>query len=140
MSSKQIDTLLDLWAMTLIKHNDAPPFANHKDMFAAIDVTPLGNVPWQSFTMSYSGIKPQDNVPPWMTAQYNVWYRDPLELVRNMLTNPNFDGEIEFSPYHDYTTDNKRYWKNLMSGDWAWNQAVSVSKSEFKLQCAENHI
>jgi hypothetical protein len=75
-----------------------------------------------------------------MTAQYNVWYRDPLELVRNMLTNPDFDGEIEFSPHHDYTTDNKRYWKNLMSGDWAWNQAVSVFKSEFKLQCAENHI
>lgn len=140
MSSKQIDTLLDLWAATLIKHNDAPPFANHKDMFAAIDATPLGDVPWQSFAMSYSGIKPQDNVPPWMTTQYDVWYRDPLELVRNMLANPAFDGEIEFSPYRDYTTDNKRYWKNLLSGDWAWNQVVSVFKSEFKLQRAENHI
>ncbi|KAG1903540.1 uncharacterized protein F5891DRAFT_977657 [Suillus fuscotomentosus] len=130
MSAKQIDMLLDLWAATLIKHNNAPPFANHKDMFATIDATLLGDIPWQSFAMSYNGIKPQDNVPPWMTAQYNVWYRDPLELVRNMLANPDFNGEIEFSPYRDYTTDNKRYWKNLMSGDWAWNQVDLIAQNQ----------
>ncbi|KAG2050603.1 hypothetical protein BDR06DRAFT_983915 [Suillus hirtellus] len=67
-------------------------------MFATIGVTLLGNIPWQSFAMSYNGIKPQDNVP-----------LDPLELVRNMLANPDFDGEIEFLPYCD----------------WAWNQAAS---------------
>lgn len=42
-----------------------------------------------------------------------------------MLANPDFDGEMEFTPYRDYTADDKRYWKNFMSGDWAWNQAVS---------------
>ncbi|KAG2101879.1 uncharacterized protein F5147DRAFT_746938 [Suillus discolor] len=59
MSTKQIDTLLDLWAATLIRHNDAPPFANHKDMYAAIDATPLGDVPWKSSMMCYNGIKLQ---------------------------------------------------------------------------------
>ncbi|KAG1763021.1 hypothetical protein EDD22DRAFT_979524 [Suillus occidentalis] len=80
--------------------------------------------------MSYSGIKPQDNVLLWMTAPYNVWYRDPLELVHNMLANPKFNGEIEFSPYRDYTTDNKWYWKNLLSGDWAWNQADLIAQNQ----------
>ncbi|KAG1884782.1 hypothetical protein F4604DRAFT_1878701 [Suillus subluteus] len=129
MSAKQIDTLLNLWAMTLIKHNDAPPFTNHQDMYAAIDATPLGDVPWKSFTMSYDDIKPQDNIPLWMTTQYNMWFRDPLELVCNMLANPGFDGEIEFSPYCDYTTYNKQYWKNLMSGDWAWQQADLIAQN-----------
>lgn len=59
-----------------------------------------------------------------MDATYDVWYRDPLQIVRNMLANPDFNGEMEFAPYRDYTADNKRYWKNFMSGDWAWNQAV----------------
>lgn len=124
MSAKQIDTLLDLWAASLIKHNDAPPFSNHKEMYATIDATPLGDVPWKSFSMCYNGLKPQQDLPPWMAATYDVWYRDPLQIVRNMLANPDFDGEMEFTPYRDYTSDDKRYWKNLMSGDWAWNQAV----------------
>ncbi|KAG1867189.1 hypothetical protein DFJ58DRAFT_714439 [Suillus subalutaceus] len=127
MSTKQIDTLLDLWAATLIRHDDAPPFANHKDMHAAINATPVGDVPWKSFMMCYNGIKPQDNIPPWMTTKYDVWCRDPLELVCNMLANPDFDGEIEVSPYCDYTTDNKQYW--IMSGDWAWKQADLIAQN-----------
>ena len=33
MSMRNIDTLLDLWAATLLKHDDTPPFANHADLF-----------------------------------------------------------------------------------------------------------
>ncbi|KAG2339206.1 hypothetical protein BDR05DRAFT_977829 [Suillus weaverae] len=133
MSAKQIDTLLDLWAATLIKHNDAPPFANHKDMYASIDATPLGDTPWKSFTTCYNGVRPEQDVPPWMDGQYDVWYRDPLQMVRSMLANSDFDGGIEFSPYRDYTAEDKRYWKNFMSADWAWNQADVIAQNE------ENH-
>ncbi|KAG1868059.1 hypothetical protein C8R48DRAFT_671547 [Suillus tomentosus] len=133
MSAKQIDTLLNLWAATLIKHNDTPPFANHRDMYATIDATPLSDTPWKSFTMSYNGVRPEQDVPPWMDGQYDVWYRDPLQMVRSMLANSDFDGGIEFSPYHDYTTEDKRYWKNFMSADWAWNQADVIAQNE------ENH-
>ncbi|KAG2106772.1 uncharacterized protein F5147DRAFT_746201 [Suillus discolor] len=133
MSAKQIDTLLDLWVATLIKHNDAPPFANHKDMYATIDATPLGDTPWKSFTMCYNGVRPEQDIPPWMDGKYDVWYRDPLQMVRSMLANSELDGGIEFSPYRDYTTENKRYWKNFMSADWAWNQADVIAQNE------ENH-
>ncbi|KAG2154319.1 uncharacterized protein EDB93DRAFT_1239624 [Suillus bovinus] len=98
MSAKQINTLLDLWAATLIKHN-------------TIDATPLGDVPWKMFS-------------------YDVWYRDPLQIVHNMLVNPAFDRGIKYSLYHDYTSNNKQYWKYLMSGDWAWNQADLIAKNQ----------
>lgn len=140
MSAKQIDTLLDLWAATLLKHDDAPPFVNHKDMYATIDATPLGDIPWKSVSMRYNGIKPQQHVPPWMDATYDVWYRDPLRIVRDMLANPVFDGETEFAPYRDYMTDDKRYWKNFMSGDWAWNQAVRILNSLPQLEYADDYI
>ena len=52
MSARNIDTLLDLWAATLFKH-DTPPFANHGDLFDMIDSTPLGDVPWQTFSINY---------------------------------------------------------------------------------------
>ncbi|KAG2367402.1 hypothetical protein BDR07DRAFT_1448953 [Suillus spraguei] len=133
MSARQIDTLLDLWAATLIKHNDPPPFENHRDMYATIDATPLGDTPWKSFTLCYNRAKPEQDVPPWMDGQYDVWYRDPLEMTRGILANCDFDGGIEYSPYRDYTTEDKRYWKNFMSGDWAWNQADVIAQNE------ENH-
>ncbi|KAG1894397.1 uncharacterized protein F5891DRAFT_931937, partial [Suillus fuscotomentosus] len=133
MSAKQIDTLLDLWAVTLIKHNNAPQFANHRDMYATIDATPLGDTPWKSFTLCYNGAKPKQDVPLWMDGQYDVWYRDPLEMMCSILANCAFDGGIKYSPYHDYTTEDKQYWKNFMSGDWAWKQADDIARNE------ENH-
>ena len=33
MSAPNINKLLDLWASTLLKHNEPPPFANHLDLY-----------------------------------------------------------------------------------------------------------
>ncbi|KAG1889155.1 hypothetical protein F4604DRAFT_1876911 [Suillus subluteus] len=128
MSAGQIDTLLDLWAATLIQYNDSPPFASHHDLYDTIDSTPLGNIAWESFSMSYKGVKPAENVPPWMKVTYEVWFRDPRLLIHNILTNPDFDGEIEYTPYRDYDDNNQRCFKNFFSSDWAWKQADKIAE------------
>ncbi|KAG1767859.1 hypothetical protein EV702DRAFT_1182058 [Suillus placidus] len=47
MPAGQINRLLDLWASTLAKHNDKPPFADHRDLYEVIDSSPFGDVKWQ---------------------------------------------------------------------------------------------
>ncbi|KAG2047950.1 hypothetical protein BDR06DRAFT_1028889 [Suillus hirtellus] len=101
----QIDTLLGLWAATLIKHEDSPPFATHRGLYNTIDSTPL--------------VKPADNIPPWMKATYEVWFHDPHLLIHNMLANHNFD---------DYNNNDQHCFKNFFSGDWAWMQADKIAK------------
>ncbi|KAG2745356.1 hypothetical protein P692DRAFT_201841294 [Suillus brevipes Sb2] len=128
MSAGQIDTLLDLWAATLIQYDDSPPFASHRDLYDTIDSTPLGDVAWESFSMSYKGVKPAENVPPWMKATYEVWFRDPRLLIHNILANPDFDGEIEYTPYRDYDDNNQRCFKKNFSGDWAWMHADKIAE------------
>ncbi|KAG1808758.1 hypothetical protein EV424DRAFT_1543334 [Suillus variegatus] len=128
MSAAQIDTLLDLWAATLIQDNDSPPFTGHRDLYKTIDSTPLGDVAWETFTMSYNGVKPAEDIPPWMTAKYDVWFRDPHLLVHHMLSNPDFDAEIEYVPYRDYTNNDQCCYKNFFSGDWAWKQADIIAE------------
>ncbi|KAG1741478.1 uncharacterized protein EDB91DRAFT_1237140 [Suillus paluster] len=123
-SAKQIDTLLDLWAATLIKHGDAPLFTSHRDLYDTIDATPLGDVPWETFSMSYTGTKPLHDIPPWMNATYDVWFCNPHLLLHGLLRNPDFDREMEYVPYQDYTLEDKRCFKNFFSGNWASNQAV----------------
>ncbi|KAG1848127.1 hypothetical protein F4604DRAFT_1545141, partial [Suillus subluteus] len=127
MSNAAADTLFDLMAALLAKHNDSPPFTDHKDLHQVIDATQLGNVPWQGFSVQYTGERPE-NAPSWMDDEYDVWYRDPRLMAHNMLANPTYKKEIDYTPFHEYdAADDTRRWKDFMSGDWAWQQAASHS-------------
>ncbi|KAH7905578.1 hypothetical protein BJ138DRAFT_1118343 [Hygrophoropsis aurantiaca] len=129
MAAGQIDKLLDLWAATLIKHGEAPPFADHRDLYSTIDNTPLGDVKWQNFSINYTGEKPEQNMPPWMLQNFDVWYRDPREVIRNMLASPDYANEMDYRPFREYsTTSDERQYQDFMSGDWAWNQADTIAQ------------
>jgi hypothetical protein len=126
MSAKNINTLLDLWAATLLKHHDSPPFTNHSDLYETIDSTPLGGVPWQSFSLTYNGKLPDGEVPEWMHSEYDVWYHDPHLLVKEMLANLDFEDHIDYAPVQEFDSNGNRQYQNFMSGDWASAQAVCI--------------
>jgi len=126
MSAGHIDTLLSLWATSLLKHGDEPPFSNHAELYNTIDSTPLGDVPWEVFNLKYDGALPENEVPSWMTSKYDVWFRDPRSVLRNVLSNPDFDGEFDYAPYQEYDVSGNHRFQDFMSGNWAWKQAVRV--------------
>jgi hypothetical protein len=133
MSGGDIDFIFSLWAASLAPHSDTPPFANHIDMYDAIDSTPLGDVPWQSFSSQYNGTLPEGDVPPeWMTSKYDVWFRDPRLLIHNIISNPDFKDEFDYAPVQEYSNGAHRF-QDFMSGDWCWKQAVSVTRRFFFL-------
>ena len=132
MSAGDINLITGLWAASLAPHNDSPPFKNAKDLYDTIDSTPLGNAPWQSFTLNYNGppheiLGPDGEAPPWTTADYDIWFRDPRLLVQALIANPEFKGQFDFTPYQEYSADGQHRFGDFMSGDWAWKQAVSGS-------------
>jgi Plavaka transposase len=124
MSAPDIDALLDIWAAKMFKYDDHPPFANHRDLYHTLDSTLLADVCWQNFTAQYQGDKPDDVVPPWMDATYEVWYRDPLTVVRELIGNPDFDKEFDYAPYREFEENGERRFQDFFSGDWAWSQVV----------------
>jgi hypothetical protein len=126
MSAGDINLLLNLWAASLLIHNDDPPFTDAKDLYTTIDSIPLGDVAWESFSLQYNGTKPAGAVPPWMQAEYDVWFRDPLTLVHNLLSNPDFKSGFDYAPYQEHTTNGVHRFHDFMSGNWAWNQAVRL--------------
>lgn len=121
---------MKLWSRTLVPHNDEAPFTSHRDLYNLIDALP-GGPPWESFTVSHDSGgefdaegQPSDH-PSWMNADFEVWYRDPQGLVRDILANRSFADEFDYAPYHEY--DHGRHcFGDFMSGDWAWRQAVSI--------------
>jgi hypothetical protein len=124
MSAGDINSILSLWAASLAPHNDDLPFSKAMHMYNTIDETPLGDVPWQSFTLQFSGARPADKVPSWMEADYDICFRDPRTLVCNILSNPDFKGEIDLAPFQEHSSDGAHRFQNFMSGLWAWKQAV----------------
>ena len=60
-----------------------------------------------------------------MSDNYEVWYRDPQEVVHNILMSSEFADEMDYVLYREYNTLNdQRCWQDFMSGDWAWEQVV----------------
>ena len=132
MSAGDINFITGLWVVSLVPHNDSPPFENAKDMHNTIDSMPLGNIPWQSFTLNYNGPPPENlgpdgKAPPWKTTDYNIWFQDLGLLVRELIANPKFKGQFDFVPYQEYSADDQHHLENFMSRDWAWKQVASGS-------------
>ncbi|KAF9229868.1 hypothetical protein BU15DRAFT_57787, partial [Melanogaster broomeanus] len=128
MSAGDINSLLELWAASLAKHNEHPPFADAADLYDTISSTELGDVKWESFSIQFAGEKPDVNPPAWMSAEYDVWFRDPRQCSRNIIGNPLLAKEMDLRPHREYSTHaDTRQWKDFMSGDWAWEQAVRDS-------------
>ena len=121
MSQTDIDTLMRLWASTT--SDGCAPFQNHQEMLATIDAINLRDIPWQSFSAQYSGTVPPGNAPDWMLHEYRVFFRDPLSVVRSMISNPDFKGQFDYAPYREFKGSQRRL-VDLMSGNWAWKQAV----------------
>ncbi|KAG2117158.1 uncharacterized protein F5147DRAFT_742947 [Suillus discolor] len=119
MSAGDIDKLMQLWGATLAKHNDAPPFSDHCDLYSTIDNTPVGDVPWKSFSMKYNAKDNDMNESaPWMDKTYTTWFRDPRTIIHNMLANPDFKDTMDYVPYQEFIRegdDAKCQWRNLMS-------------------------
>jgi hypothetical protein len=124
LSQSIVNQLLHVWSATLIPHEDLPPIADYRELHAQIDAIELGNVPWCSYTAQYQWLRPESgSIPDWMTAKYQLWFRDPRRVIHNILANPEFASGIDYTAHRDFQEE-KRQYQDFMSGDWAWQQSV----------------
>jgi len=61
-----------------------------------------------------------------MEAEHEAWIHDPRLLVHNILVNADFNGEINISPFQKYDADDNHWYRNFMTSNWTWKQAVRV--------------
>ncbi|KAF7301047.1 hypothetical protein MIND_00668600 [Mycena indigotica] len=127
MSRDSIDQLAQFMAAL---YKDDPYFNNHRHLYAMIDEIQQGDIPWQSFSVQYTGPRPKTGeTPSWMTQTYEVWFRSPLAIFERQLANPEFRDELDWAPKRVFKND-KRQFTDLMSGNWAWRQADIIAKDE----------
>ncbi|KAF8184554.1 hypothetical protein K438DRAFT_2160896, partial [Mycena galopus ATCC 62051] len=126
-SAAEINKALDLWAASILKHGESPPWHNAQDLYDTIDAIQHGAAPWKVYQIRYTGPRPP--VPPkWMDVTYELCTRNTRTVLLQQLANPDFQDKIDYSPYRQFDAGGQRVWSNLMSGDWAWKQADTISE------------
>lgn len=125
-SNAVTNDLLSIWADEASKYGAEAPLNDHRDILSKIDAITEGDVPWSVY--EYRGIPEEEitaDTPSYLRKAHLLYYRDALALVKSILQNTDFDGSFDYVPHIEYDEGGKRVFHNLMSGKWAWEQAVS---------------
>ena len=126
-SEREINRGLDLWLAAVVKAGDNTPlpWSSTEDMYQTIAFIQEGDAPFKTIFFKYSGPIPP-NPPCWMTETYELCTRDSQILLHNQLDTTSAADAFDYIPYRQFDHTGDRVWSNLMSGDWMWNEAVSI--------------
>ena len=100
------------------------PWKNREELYATIDKIQHGALPWKIYQFRYQGPLRPGTPPKWMTKYYNLCIRNSHQVLLQQLGSSHFKDSMNLSPHHQFDGTGQCAWLNLMSGDWAWNQAV----------------
>jgi hypothetical protein len=128
LSALIIDTILDLWTQSMSEFGASSPFKNHDELHATIDSSTVGDVPWECLVtrLSDDDDDMDASAPSWTKVTYDVWYRNPDTVISTMLGNPDFEGQFDLRAYIDLDAKGTCKWNNVMSGNIAWRNSVSI--------------
>jgi hypothetical protein len=62
-------------------------------------------------------------------VQYvELWRRDPIKCIRELIGNPNFNGRIDYAPTHRYRNQNhsNREYSEMSTATWWWKIQVGM--------------
>ncbi|KAG6875229.1 hypothetical protein C0992_004678 [Termitomyces sp. T32_za158] len=97
MAAAPLNNLMQVWGA---RHSETPPpFSSKQHLHQVIDSAQIGGVPWQSFSANYSAKVTDTDLEqaPWKLKSYDVWFCDPLLVLRSQLGNPDFKGEMDLA-------------------------------------------
>jgi Plavaka transposase len=64
----------------------------------------------------------------YLEESVEVWRRDPVECVKELMGNPAFKDYMAYTPEHAYLDEGGkvRIYDKMWTADWWWNTQVSV--------------
>ena len=58
-----------------------------------------------------------------MTEEVEVWRRDPLDCIKELIGNPSFRDSMSYEPVQVMSGDARQY-SEMWTGNWWWNVQV----------------
>ena len=65
-----------------------------------------------------------------MREKVEIWYRDPIECIQELIGNPLFRDTMGYAPERVFLDENgtQRAYDEMWTADWWWETQVSTSK------------
>ncbi|KAJ7646426.1 hypothetical protein DFH06DRAFT_926842, partial [Mycena polygramma] len=116
--------------LSIISDRAKPSFGGKKDFFEKVDSLP-GGAKWHCKVLDTRGDLPDlDKDPTGQTMrreQSELWFRDPVECVRELIGNPAFSHAMRYAPeqlYEDSEGTNEIV-NEIWTASWWWEIQVS---------------
>lgn len=104
-------------------------FPNKDELYKIVDALPQGAV-WKSQLLKVTGdVKGLDGAE--IVEELELWYRDPVECIRELIGNPLFRDSMSYAPEQLFEDPGgrRRVWNQMSSGDWWWKVQVRTGSS-----------
>lgn len=95
-----------------------------------IDCLPSGP-DWHCQIFELTGNEKDEN-GDFRTERVELWHRDPVECIAELLGNPQFEGKLGYRPIHVYRNPDgtNREYSEMWTADWWWEIQVKMSLRE----------
>jgi Plavaka transposase len=93
-----------------------------------IDALPMQGAAWTWDIITSEGDRRNENGELMPPEQLELWHRDPIECVRELMGNPMFKDKLKYAPekaYIDPEGNGCRIYDEMWSADWWWDTQVS---------------
>ncbi|KAF8868444.1 hypothetical protein BD779DRAFT_1460797 [Infundibulicybe gibba] len=96
-------------------------FHNNHAFLKKVDALPTGPQ-WECEVITTPGDRAGEDGEI-VGEEMELWYRNPVECIRELIGNPAFSNSISFVPERVYTSNDgdDRIYDEMWTGDWWWN-------------------
>jgi hypothetical protein len=113
-----------------IRNVSRTSFHNSRSLFQKIDALPPGPE-WTCELLEVEGdIHDEDGAAQKETVE--LWRRNPVECVQELIGNPEFQPYMKYAPYRLYMNDDgtDQCWDEMATGSWWWDVQVRFKGSD----------
>ena len=108
-----------------------PAYSNKDKLLRAVDSLPPG-VQWNLENIKLTGdmVDEEGNT---MTEELELWYRDPVECIRELVGNPMFQDAMKYAPekLFEDKEGNDEVVNEMWTGEWWWKLQVSPTQLQW---------
>lgn len=107
-----------------IKDSDLD-YTNKDQLYQRIDELP-GGAAWKCREIHQQGDLLDANGQP-MSETFEIWYRDPIECIQELIGNPAFAEHLAYAPHRVYRDEygQERHIDDMWTADWWWEIQVN---------------
>jgi hypothetical protein len=101
-----------------------PSYRTNHTFLKKIDQLPTGPEWTCKIVRTLGKVLSEDNEP--IIEEHELWTRDPIECVRDLIGNPAFRDYMAYAPEKAYTDKHghNRQYDEMWTGDWWWETQV----------------